>query len=205
MKNVSMMLASLVLGVVAMTHGPQDQTAPEPTAVVEFEPSQVLSRYETLDGSIYTVKSRGNSIAKLAQEMKNASREKKAEIESRIRSELEQQYEEFLQQNEAQIEQLQSRIDRLNDQLKRRRSAMSKMVQLEFDRIVNESEGLVWPNRGRSSYLGRREHLFRDPRTSAGPFDQRNDGYTPRPSILRDEGLDNRGQQPSGFNQRSMK
>ena len=71
-----------------------------------------------------------------------------------IRGELEQQYDAFLKSNEEQIEELQTRLDNLREQLVRRRDAKSKMVELEMERVLNESEGLVWPNNGRRNARG---------------------------------------------------
>lgn len=71
----------------------------------------------------------------------------KEEAMDAIRVELEKQYDQFLDENEQQIEQLQERLDKLRDQLVRRKSAKNKMVDLEIERVVNESEGLVWPGR----------------------------------------------------------
>ena len=88
------------------------------------------------------------SISGMAKALQEASADEKEEIEAKIRTELESQYDEFLARNEEQIERLQQRIDRLKDQLTRRRRAKSKLVDLEFERVVNEADGLVWPDRG---------------------------------------------------------
>ena len=82
--------------------------------------------------------------------------EQKDEAITAIRGELEKQYEAFLKSNEQQIEELQKRIDGLKDQLDRRRKAKNRMVDLEVERIVNESEGLVWPSNGngRNGFFG---------------------------------------------------
>lgn len=76
----------------------------------------------------------------------DADREDAAE---EIRDELGKQYDQFLADNEKQIEELQARIERLRDQLDRRREAKSKMVDLEFERVINASEGLIWPEGSR--------------------------------------------------------
>ncbi len=67
------------------------------------------------------------------------------EAKDSIRQALENQYEEFLVANEQQIKDLQTRLDELQDQLDRRRRAKKKLVELEFERLINESEGLIWP------------------------------------------------------------
>ena len=86
-----------------------------------------------------------NPIEALVEVLKEASDDERPELESKIQSELEKQYDEFLARNEDQIEKLQERIDKLKDQVMRRRSAKARMVDLEFERVINEAEGLVWP------------------------------------------------------------
>ena len=102
------------------------------------------------DGGLAVV-SNENSIQSLARAMKDASADEKEELEAKIQSELEKQYDEFLANNEEQIKKLQERIDNLKDQLDRRRRARSKMVELEFERMVNEADGLIWPEQGRGA------------------------------------------------------
>ncbi len=88
----------------------------------------------------------GSHYGQLIQTLKDAENdEQKDKVISEIRGELEKQYESFLNSNEQQIADLQERIDRLKDQLDRRRNAKNRMVDLEVERIVSESEGLVWP------------------------------------------------------------
>lgn len=67
------------------------------------------------------------------------------EAEMALRELLEEQYDLFLEANEEQIKQLQERLDNLKDQLKRRRQAKNKMVDLEMQSVIYESEGLIWP------------------------------------------------------------
>ena len=78
--------------------------------------------------------------------LKNAENEESEdEAKGVIREELEKQYAQFLAANEQQIEDLQTRLDNLRDQLERRRRAKTKMVDLEMERVINETEGLIWP------------------------------------------------------------
>lgn len=83
------------------------------------------------------------------QQLKDAesSEDKKAATDA-IRTELGKQYDQFLEANERQIEELQDRLDKLREQLVRRQDAKEKMVDLELERVINESEGLVWPSSG---------------------------------------------------------
>lgn len=94
-----------------------------------------------------TRKSDTQQLRELMKQYKDADGEDQDELENKIRSTLEEQYDEFLAQNEKQIEQLQERLNKLKDQLDRRRRAKSKMVDLEFERMANEAEGLIWPDR----------------------------------------------------------
>ena len=108
--------------------------------------------------------------------MKNAEGDsEQREAESKVRELLEEQYRAFLVENEQQIEQLQQRLNNLKDQLDRRRRAQDKMVDLEMKRVVNESEGLVWPSqRGQRRVLTwRNENPFDEsrqaqPRSNSG-------------------------------------
>jgi hypothetical protein len=71
--------------------------------------------------------------------------EAKEKLAADIRSMLQKQYDAFLDANEKQIADLQKRLEKLREQLERRRQAKEKMVEMEWERLVNESEGLIWP------------------------------------------------------------
>lgn len=64
-----------------------------------------------------------------------------------IKSELARQYDQFLNQNDQQLQQMEARLERLRTQLKRREKAKDQMVDLELQRVVNEADGLVWPQK----------------------------------------------------------
>ncbi len=153
----------------------QDQaidSEPKSRKVIKYVPVEVteevarfpaVPKVPTLDQSVVrqpdvlNLAKQLNLVKQLAGEEDD---ERKEEIETAIRTSLEDQYDSFLAQNEKQIEQLQERLDKLKDQLYRRRQAKAKMVDLEFERIVNESEGLVWPEpRSRSNLDRRRKGL----------------------------------------------
>ena len=107
-----------------------------------------VGRAGRFPGLTTTVRHKSSSqLRELMKQYKEADRDEKDDLESKIRSLLEEQYDAFLVQNEEQIEQLQERLNRLKDQLDRRRSAKNKMVDLEFERMANEADGLIWPNR----------------------------------------------------------
>ena len=108
------------------------------------------------------------TIRALASALKDASADEREDIESKISAELEKQYEQFLIQNEKQIEQLQQRIDKLKDQLDRRRKAASKMLELEFERVINEADGLIWPGQNEAAAPTADVHIFRN----QNPFGQ---------------------------------
>ena len=91
---------------------------------------------------------RANPMDEAVEAMKKAeSDEDRRDAEAKVRELLAEQYQAFLVENEKQIEQLQKRLNDLKEQLDRRRRAQDKMVDLEMKRVINESEGLVWPNR----------------------------------------------------------
>ncbi len=113
-----------------------------------------------------------NPMQEAMQALKEAEGDDaKAEAEDKIRELLEVQYDQFLDANKKQIEELQTRLDNLKDQLERRRRAKSKMVDLEIQRVINESEGLIWPND--KSNGNRANTIYRNfGRTSSqNPFD----------------------------------
>ena len=165
MKNSTLMMSvSLFAGVLAMNVGepgtPQ-QAAPasaEAPTAASYPAPFAMSTRSANNGFITPAE---ESVSGMAKALQEASGDEKTEIESKIRTELEQQYDEFLARNEEQIEQLQQRINKLKDQLARRRRAKSRMVDLEFERVVNEADGLVWPERGSRMFHYR--ELGKDP------------------------------------------
>ncbi|MEM9410125.1 MAG: hypothetical protein AAGA30_03365 [Planctomycetota bacterium] len=109
-------------------------------------------------------RSQKDPLVAAMEEFKNATTgETKTVAEDKIVDILEKQYDDFLEENEKQIEQLQQRLDQLKNQLDKRRRAKSKMVDLEKVRIINESEGLIWPDRQKS----RKNSFFRRGLTSS--------------------------------------
>lgn len=114
---------------------------------------------------------RANPMDEAIGAMKEAESDaERREAEGKVREILVEQYQAFLVENEKQIEQLQKRLDDLKTQLNRRRQAQEKMVDLEMTRVINESEGLVWPNRS-----GRRGggSIWLDPTPSSPSFPPR--------------------------------
>ncbi len=93
-----------------------------------------------------------NPMDDATRKLKEAeSSEDREQAMDEIRLQLEKQYDEFLAANEKQVEELQERLDKLREQLVRRREAKEKMVDLELERVVNESDGLIWPDRDRGN------------------------------------------------------
>ncbi len=85
-------------------------------------------------------------LSEATQKLKEAvDDDQREQAMEEIRTELEKQYDRFLADNEHQIDELQQRLDDLKDQLVRRRRAKDKMVDLELERVINKSEGLIWP------------------------------------------------------------
>ena len=144
-----------------------------PTELVTASP---FDRRHTQNGVFGRAIKKSTPMDSAIEAMKNAEGDsEQREAESKVRELLEEQYRAFLVENEQQIEQLQQRLNNLKDQLDRRRRAQDKMVDLEMKRVVNESEGLVWPSqRGQRRVLTwRNENPFDEsrqaqPRSNSG-------------------------------------
>ena len=99
----------------------------------------------------YAMNGRRSEMSEAIQAMKEAEGDsERRDAERKVKELLVEQYQMFLVENEEQIEELQERLDNLKEQLERRRRAQDKMVELEFKRVMNASEGLVWPGQSKA-------------------------------------------------------
>ena len=106
--------------------------------------------------------------------MKNAeSDERKAEINNEIqsqltelKSELNAEYDVYLEQHEAPLKELESRLEKLRTEFEWRKTAKEGLVKLRVETIFYESQGLGWPsgqpNQGPD--IGRFNEIFEQPR-----------------------------------------
>ena len=64
---------------------------------------------------------------------------------TKIKNMLSAQYDSFLRSNEAELQEMERSVKGLRAQLERRKSAKTKLLALELQRIANEASGLAWP------------------------------------------------------------
>jgi molybdopterin converting factor small subunit len=62
-----------------------------------------------------------------------------------LQSELETQYDAFIDQQGKQVEELEERLAKLKEQLQKRREAKSRMVDLKLQMVLSQADGLGWP------------------------------------------------------------
>ena len=90
---------------------------------------------------------RNNKIAELTMNLKETSDDDEKEaIKSELQSELEAQYDSYLEQHEAPLIQLEERLAKLRKDFESRKNAKSDLVKLRLDTIWYETQGLGWPN-----------------------------------------------------------
>ncbi len=131
-------------------------------------------------------------LLELSKDLKNAeTEERKTEINNEIqsqlaelKSELNAQYDVYLEQHEAPLKELESRLEKLRAEFEWRKTAKEGLVKLRVETIFYESQGLGWPsgqpNQGPD--IGRFNETFELPRqpqstkrlTNTGP-----DGVNP--------------------------
>ncbi len=100
---------------------------------------------------------RGNDLQQAIHELKTAdSDEDKSAAKKTIKTELEKQYDAFLENDQKKVDQLFDRLKKLEEQLERRREAKNRLVDLKLEMLISQAEGLGWPtdngwNRGPGS------------------------------------------------------
>ena len=104
----------------------------------------------------FTTRRKKSAYQKALETLKDSdSDEDRDEAIAAIRTELEKQYDEFLDQNKQELERMQERLDKLRDQLERRRQAKDRMVELRLETVIGEAEGLIWPTDRRTNTFWR--------------------------------------------------
>lgn len=112
----------------------------------------------------------GNDLQKALQEFSSAeSDDDKSDAKKKVKSELEKQYDAFLERDQARVDQLFDRLKKLEEQLERRKEAKDRLVELKLEMLISQAEGLGWPSDNSGM-------IFRTPGASS-PFD--GDLYTP--------------------------
>lgn len=92
-----------------------------------------------------------NDLRTAMNELKSAeSDDDKAAAKEKIKSELETQYDKFLERDQAKVDQLFDRLKKLEEQLERRREAKDRLVELKMEMLISQAEGLGWPGDGNS-------------------------------------------------------
>ena len=76
----------------------------------------------------------------------DASASQKDEARKQIEGILSEQFDRDLEHREKQIEDLQRQIEKLKEQLEKRREAKERLVELRIELLINEAEGLGFPN-----------------------------------------------------------
>ena len=72
-----------------------------------------------------------------------------------IQTALNDQYDAYLKNQEEQLDAMETRLGELREQLKQRKTAKQKMVDLKFEMLLAQLEGLGWPEREDSAGIGR--------------------------------------------------
>lgn len=72
-----------------------------------------------------------------------------------IQTALNDQYDAYLKNQEEQLDAMETRLGELREQLKQRKTAKQKMVDLKFEMVLAQLEGLGWPEREDSAGIGR--------------------------------------------------
>lgn len=69
----------------------------------------------------------------------------RAESKDEIQKALGEQYDAYLEEQEQQLDAMEKKLAELRDQLKQRSAAKQKMVDLKFEMVLAQLEGLGWP------------------------------------------------------------
>lgn len=95
-----------------------------------------------------------NEVGKLIQQLKKADEDsEKEDIKSKIKSELDIQYDAYLEHHQQPLKQLEERVAKLRKEFEARKKAKDDLVKLRLDTIWYDALGLGWPsNRGTSIY-----------------------------------------------------
>lgn len=104
---------------------------------------------------------RGRKQALIVRALKNAkSDEERDKAKSQLREWLTGEFDRMIAGEEKALDQLESRLEKLREQVQRRREAKSKLVDLRFETLLNEINGLGWPGGQVNAPWGGAEGLF---------------------------------------------
>lgn len=88
----------------------------------------------------------GNDLQKALHEFKSAeSDDDKDDAKGKVKTELEKQYDAFLERDQKRIDQLFDRLKKLEAQLEKRKDAKDRLVELKLEMLISQAEGLGWP------------------------------------------------------------
>ena len=141
---------------------------------VQSAPAAIAGQYfaNQISGPNKATLEQNKKIAMLTNELRGAdSDEEKQKIKDELKTELEKQYDLYLEQHEQPLKQLEERLAKLREEFEWRKNARNDLVKLRLDTIWYDSQGLGWP--GQSNNV-----LYRD---NVNPFSP---AAAPRPSPL---------------------
>ena len=136
---------------------PFDPSAQTQTFDIQ-QPNQLqqFERVRTADGNfaMRPVDRNPNSVANLMKKYKQAEEASdKEDIVDELRKQLKEAYDASLASHEKNLEQMEAKLKKLREQLDKRRAAKNKIVDLRIEVLVNEAEGLGWPDKRSSRFF----------------------------------------------------
>ena len=167
----------------------QDEEVPRPAVQARpsfpFEPSPPTPGQLAIPQPVFlTPQVRGQSeLSKAIAQLKASETESDREnAEDAMRSALSEDYDASLDKYEEYLEQMEAKIKQLKNQLEKRRQAKMELVDLRLQMLVNEANGLGWPNSRTNGVFGQNFNggpqwqPFVQP---GSPFEQRQGGQFP--------------------------
>ncbi len=117
------------------------------------------------------------AIAQLRASETESDREK---AEDAMRLALSEDYDASLDKYEEYLEQMEAKIKQLKNQLEKRRQAKMELVDLRLQMLVNEANGLGWPNSRTNGVFGQNFNVGGPPWLQpVNPFEQRSPARIP--------------------------
>ena len=94
-----------------------------------------------------TINDSNAEVGKLIKQLKEAEDQSEKEaIKEKIKTELDLQYDAYLENHEKPLKQLEERLAKLREEFEARKQAKNDLVKLRLDTIWYDSQGLGWPS-----------------------------------------------------------
>lgn len=123
----------------------QDIFEPSPFAPMTQDPSEV-SPFAPAPVMMPSRRA-GNDLQKALRAFASAeSDDDKSGAKKKVKSELEKQYDAFLERDQARVDKLFDRLKKLEEQLEKRKAAKDRLVELKLEMLISQAEGLGWPS-----------------------------------------------------------